>query len=116
MNEVLYAKCLAAVAPRENIKMGFKPGGTKEGFMKRDANRASIMANGRIMTAEEKRDKRRAKILLILPLTCTEISNKLRLNRDLIKRDLSAMASNGQVTVERKIIGGISRPIYHRAN
>lgn len=115
MNELLYAKCLAAVAPRENLKMGFKSGGTREGFNKRDANRASIMANGRIMTAEEKRDRRRNKILSILPLTCTEISNKLRINRDLIKRDLSAMATNRQVTVERKIIGGVSRPIYHRA-
>ena len=115
MNELLYAKCLAVVAPRENLKMGFKSGGTREGFNKLDANRASKMANGRIMTAEEKRDKRRSKILSILPLTCTEISNKLRINRDLVKRDLSAMVSSGQVTVERKIIGGISRPLYRKA-
>ena len=114
INELLYARCLATVAPKENVKMGFKPNGTLDGFAKVEANRASKMANGRIMTAEEKRDKRRKNILSILPLTCTEISNKLKINRDLVKRDLSAMVNIGTVRVRREVINGMPRPVYYR--
>lgn len=114
INELLYARCLASVAPKENIKMGFKSSGTLDGFTKLEANRASKMANGRIMTAEEKRDKRRKNILMLLPLTCTELSNKLKINRDLVKRDLSAMITIGTVKAKREVINGLPRPVYYR--
>lgn len=112
VNELLYAKCLATVAPQENLKMGLKPTGTIDGFA---AKRQLTIKNGRVLTAEEKAINRRKRILSLLPMTCADIAKKLKVKRDLIKRDLTKMTKNGTVKSKKMSVQGMMRPVYYPA-